>query len=399
MKKLVFVLGFVMATALCAEGHNVYNNKVSISIQTFYNELAPYGEWIYTPEYGYAWRPYLDYYEEFQPYATRGNWVNTDLGWTWISEYRWGWATFHYGRWFYDNYFGWMWLPGYEWAPAWVIWGSYNDCWAWAPMGPNMNAGIYYSWHPPSFWWTFVPFRHFCSSNWHSYIYDRPVQVNNITYINNYYDGNDNRHNTWTWDYGPRVPDVERHTRTKVQKITLVDADKPGAVDAQANQVKVYRPGVEKGRENTPPAEYKTLEKDRDGKVRVVPGNSGKTTDPGRTIERKENRTQPSGNKVTRTTPPKTQPPAVNREVHNTPPVVKTNPGRNTPPPAKNNTRVEPVRKEGGSRTTTPPKSEVKPVTRTSPSVHTTPSSKPNSNQVTRENSTSGTYSPKAKSR
>jgi len=377
----MIVLGFLMAASICVEGHNYYNNRVSISIQTFYNELTPYGEWIYTPQYGYAWSPYLDYNEDFQPYATRGNWVYTDLGWTWVSEYRWGWATFHYGRWFFDDYFGWMWIPGYEWAPAWVTWGSYNDYWAWAPLGPNMNAGIYYSWHPPAFWWTFVPFRHFCAPNWRAFIYDRPVQVNNITYINNYYYGSDDRHNTWTWDYGPRVPDVERHTRTKVQKNTLVDADKPGAVNVQANQVKVYRPGVSKTTDEVRPANYRTVGQSKVN-ARTTDQNKvyARTTDQTKinthateqnrvnvqtTDQRKVNsHTEPVNQRKTETTPRQygktnVQPNASGQNTHgkvNT--SVQTRQTEKTTPPAKTTTE---------SRTNTAPKSTPKPSPHTAP--------------------------------
>ena len=31
--------------------------SASISIQTFYSELAPYGQWIDDPEFGYVWVP------------------------------------------------------------------------------------------------------------------------------------------------------------------------------------------------------------------------------------------------------------------------------------------------------------------------------------------------------
>jgi len=27
------------------------------------------------------------------------------------SDYNWGWAPFHYGRWAYDPFYGWMWVP------------------------------------------------------------------------------------------------------------------------------------------------------------------------------------------------------------------------------------------------------------------------------------------------
>src|SRR5579883_2551035 len=82
---------------------------VSISYQEFYDELSPYGQWVEDPSYGYVWVPYVD--DDFRPYYTRGHWVMTEFGNTWVSDYNWGWATFHYGRWTYDDYYGWVWIP------------------------------------------------------------------------------------------------------------------------------------------------------------------------------------------------------------------------------------------------------------------------------------------------
>ncbi|NNU34734.1 hypothetical protein HK413_12930 [Mucilaginibacter sp. S1162] len=80
-----------------------------ISEQDFYDELAPYGTWVSDPQYGDVWIP--DVAGDFRPYQTRGHWVLTDYGNTWVSEYPRGWATFHYGRWRYDDYYGWEWIP------------------------------------------------------------------------------------------------------------------------------------------------------------------------------------------------------------------------------------------------------------------------------------------------
>ncbi len=68
-----------------------------ISDQDFYDNLSPYGVWVYDPQYGDMWVPDVD--GNFRPYATRGHWVLTEYGNTWVSDYPWGWATFHYGRW------------------------------------------------------------------------------------------------------------------------------------------------------------------------------------------------------------------------------------------------------------------------------------------------------------
>jgi len=371
MKKILFVLGFLMATSICVEGQNQYNNNVSISIQTFYDELAPYGEWIYTPDYGYAWHPYLDYNENFRPYATRGNWVYTDLGWTWVSDYRWGWATFHYGRWFFDDYFGWMWMPGDEWAPAWVTWGYYNDYWAWAPMGPNIYVNGNFTWYAPAFWWTFVPFRYFCANNWYDYTYRQPVQVTNITYITNIYYGNNNNVNKGSWYYGPRVGDVERRSNTRVQKRTLIDSDKPSNLTVRDNNLTVYRPGVTQKRENPQPTNFRTVDQTKINSRTVDQGKvNSRTVDPGKiNSQTDENsrvniRTQPVKQQTTETTmkrygEPNTQPPTSTQETRE-----KNNIG--IP-----NKQVEKSTTQG--KATTSPKTSVKPAARETTPTKTTP--------------------------
>ena len=67
-----------------------------ISDQDFYDSLSPYGVWVNDPQYGDVWVP--DVRGDFRPYATQGHWVLTEYGNTWVSDYPWGWATFHYGR-------------------------------------------------------------------------------------------------------------------------------------------------------------------------------------------------------------------------------------------------------------------------------------------------------------
>ena len=50
-----------------------------------------------------------------------GHWVYTDDGWYWDSNYEWGWAAFHYGRWNHVDNYNWVWSPDTVWAmPSWV---------------------------------------------------------------------------------------------------------------------------------------------------------------------------------------------------------------------------------------------------------------------------------------
>jgi len=262
MKKIIFVLMLAMIATFSVNAHKYRPAQISISIQTFYDELSPYGDWIYTPEYGYVWRPYFDRPESFRPYSSNGDWVYTDYGWTWVSDYRWGWAPFHYGRWYFEDYLGWLWIPGYEWAPAWVTWGSYSNYWGWAPLGPEVYVSVNFNWIAPDLWWTFVPCGNFYSHNWHDYIYDRPVHVTNITNITNIY-VNDNDRNQNHWFRGPRVNDVERHSRTKVRRMEVVQSERSDNYRVENGRVNVYRPTVERGHDNYRPSETRSMENSR----------------------------------------------------------------------------------------------------------------------------------------
>jgi len=64
---------------------------------TFYTRLESDGDWIETGDYGYVFHPREAESSRWRPY-TNGRWAYTDVGWTWISEESFGWATYHYGR-------------------------------------------------------------------------------------------------------------------------------------------------------------------------------------------------------------------------------------------------------------------------------------------------------------
>jgi hypothetical protein len=107
------------------------------TFQTFYDDLAPYGSWIQMPGYGYVWQPLATVQDPaWRPY-TLGHWAFTDNGWTWISDERFGWITYHYGRWMRTRSLNWTWVPGDQWAPAWVSWRYGGDYVGWAPLPPD----------------------------------------------------------------------------------------------------------------------------------------------------------------------------------------------------------------------------------------------------------------------
>lgn len=109
-----------------------------MAYQQFQAALSPYGQWLDDPDYGEVWTPSPDVVGgDFEPYATDGQWeASSDYGMVWVSDYEWGWAPFHYGRWVLGAW-GWMWVPGSLWGPAWVDWRYGNGYCGWAPMPPR----------------------------------------------------------------------------------------------------------------------------------------------------------------------------------------------------------------------------------------------------------------------
>lgn len=92
MKKLfstVWITGLITGILFLAANTEKASAQpgVSITFQTFYDELSPYGQWIDDPQYGYIWAPNVD--RGFRPYYTNGYWVMTEYGNTWVSNYNW----------------------------------------------------------------------------------------------------------------------------------------------------------------------------------------------------------------------------------------------------------------------------------------------------------------------
>ena len=123
-----------------AYAYDDYANR-TVSPETFQRTLAPYGRWVRTPEYGLIWIPSRSVVgDNFVPYTTGGSWRYSNAGWTFATSWNWGWAPFHYGRWYRAPRWGWVWVPGYTWGPAWVDWRYGNGYVGWAPLPPRRFA-------------------------------------------------------------------------------------------------------------------------------------------------------------------------------------------------------------------------------------------------------------------
>lgn len=247
-------LALVVTFVCCSTVQPAYDNAVNtepeimqqpgghVSIQTFYDELEPYGQWINDPELGYVWSPNVE--EGFKPYATRGHWAETEYGNTWVSDYDWGWAAFHYGRWRYDQSYGWEWIPGTEWAPAWVNWRTGGDYYGWAPLGPGINIDIAFGrqYYAPDNYWVFVPRQYLCSPSINRYYLpaNRNVTIiRNTSIINNIYNGGSGRYIS-----GPRTAEIQHYAGRPINVYNINNNNRPGATRISNNTINIYRPQI-----------------------------------------------------------------------------------------------------------------------------------------------------------
>jgi hypothetical protein len=124
-----------------------YDDADPSAVTDFHGALDPHGGWVDDGKYGTVWVPARSAVgADFVPYQTGGHWAYGD-DYTWVSDYDWGWAPFHYGRWVLIDGRGWAWIPGRRYAPAWVTWrvGSPGFGYVgWAPLAPEWGwrAGV-----------------------------------------------------------------------------------------------------------------------------------------------------------------------------------------------------------------------------------------------------------------
>ncbi|PYF75683.1 DUF6600 domain-containing protein [Pedobacter nutrimenti] len=233
----VLVLGLLFL--LTGTAQKVAAQENDVSLQTFYDELSPYGTWIQDSQYGYVWRPDVDQ-ADFRPYYSNGRWVMTEYGNTWVSDYNWGWAPFHYGRWVLNQFNQWLWIPDTTWGPAWVSWRSGGGYYGWAPLSPGINININFGggYHIPNSWWCFIPQSNIYYNRYPRYrSYNNVTIINNTTIINNVYRGGRNTYYT-----GPGRDDIRRATNQDVRVYNVSRSSRPDRTGITNNTVNIYNP-------------------------------------------------------------------------------------------------------------------------------------------------------------
>ncbi len=243
-------------TSLSAEIH-AGPGGTTVDVGYFYDDLASEGNWVQSPSYGWVWSP-RSVASDWRPYRD-GNWVWSDQGWTWVSNEPYGWATYHYGRWYDDPQFGWAWVPGNDWAPAWVSWQEGGDYIGWAPLPPSVNVAVGFSGALSVSLgydaYLFVPERQFLAPRLSGYYVSSsqvPVIYRQTRNITNYRYTDNRVYNT-----GVAVDRIQRATGHPVQRYTLADLNATGGGNRRAQisgtRLNVFRLRVQRTANVAPP--------------------------------------------------------------------------------------------------------------------------------------------------
>ena len=230
-------------------------------VTVFYQQLQPYGTWMQVADYGWCWQPTVVVSTPtWRPYADRGRWLHTDNGWYWQSDYAWGWAPFHYGRWVLHTRSGWLWVPDTHWGPAWVVWRSSTTHCGWAPLPPSavfvagsglrvggVSVGFNFDFGLARHHYTFIPFTRFCDRNPHYYslaptvvqnVFNQTTVINNIQVNNNI-----------VVNGGIAADRIASLTRTEIRKVSVREAapqeqslSRLDKLEKSGNDIVIYRP-------------------------------------------------------------------------------------------------------------------------------------------------------------
>ncbi len=234
----------------------------SVTYNYFYDNLAPYGNWVQDVDYGWCWQPTVAVVNTgWRPYCDSGRWQWTDCGWYWQSSYSWGSIPFHYGRWC-NRPSGWAWVPGTVWGPSWVTWCNSGSYCGWAPLPPACgyaagvgltfgggSVGVSFNFGLGHNCWTFVPAGYVC--NYSPWYYALPASrvpaiINNGTIVNNYVRGSGNN---VVVNVGPGIGHIASVSRDEIRKVSLRDVNaasgrtiRADRLDRAGGTLAVFRP-------------------------------------------------------------------------------------------------------------------------------------------------------------
>ena len=201
---LIAALSFSSFTAFAQYDDGTFGNPPLVEAQPgidvstvdqFVQPLSQYGAWV-SDDGVRAFQPSQQIVgADFTPYASQGQWAATTQGWQFQSSHPFGWATYHYGRWYQSPRYGWVWVADTQWAPSWVEWRYGGGFAGWAPIAPRHIRA------QPR--WFFVASNDLCNTN----VYRYGVRQNRAWGITSSVPVNGG------WHRGPEYNDWRSHSR------------------------------------------------------------------------------------------------------------------------------------------------------------------------------------------
>jgi len=265
---------------------------LTVDYKQFYDELAPYGEWVqvnakdigldlkksegensslmndllgiknaYADDVNFGmffvWKPSPDLAVTvtagepavYTPY-TNGQWVNTNDGWYFKAPTPYEETTCHYGRWAYSPALGWVWLPGRVWSPAWVEWREDDNYIAWAPVPPSVyivdNVLSPVVIHDDRY--VIVDKRHFIEPSVYKYRYSykenkNKIMIKEMTKV----DGVMIKNKT-VINKGPDPFNIEKVTGKKIETVKINKVKNKNDDKYTASEINVYTPEFKKSK-------------------------------------------------------------------------------------------------------------------------------------------------------
>jgi hypothetical protein len=254
MKKNIVVLLSIMTLLFFGKAYSQINQEEEVIIEkpaedsadinTFYDDLSSDGEWIGVDKSAidsednlemsetvdidedvisdYVWRPSVSIsFVDWNPY-TFGHWEFCRFGWVWVSDYNWGWAPYHYGRWWFSHRWGWVWSPGHRWAANWVSWCHTRNHIGWHPISPRTpwryHNGVIVT-HPVT------PKQKSITNKWtfvNKTDFNKPITKNNTIDLKNnkqvVSDAKISSSGNEVYNTGPKRKDIEKSTGETLSK-------------------------------------------------------------------------------------------------------------------------------------------------------------------------------------
>jgi hypothetical protein len=261
------------------------------NISFFYQALYPYGNWL-NIDGQWCWQPTAaSISPDWAPYCRHGHWVWSDWGWCWESDYSWGWAPFHYGRWFRHPTNGWCWVPDAQWGPAWVAWRTGDDYCGWAPLPPgsrferdgfyfrNAHVGIGFDFNLTARDYFFLPNGNFCDP--HPWVHIVPAIRAGDAYNRTNFEKDAYRFdNDHIFNGGPHIDDISRAAHREIRPIAIQENNvRPGEPIprnmTRDGRLVIYKPAISPQAPRSPLAIKAVLAKQPFGGLPVRTGGNG----------------------------------------------------------------------------------------------------------------------------